>query len=150
MTDVVTSLRWITGKQFVATTGTGHSIVIDVPSSWGGTNAGPFNAELILAALGGCAGMDVVNILGKKRCVWERLEMSLVTTLSDDRPTSLRDYVLTCRVWGRALTMGDLEDALSLSLDKYCVISHSLNGRIRCVAFLNDAPSIQYREPTNA
>jgi putative redox protein len=138
MTDVVASLRWITGKEFVARTGTGHSLVIDVPPNWGGSNAGPFNAELILIALGGCAGMDVVALLGKKRCTWDRLEISLESTLADERPTSLRDYVLTFRAWGSGLTKQDLEDAVALSLEKYCVVAHSLNGRIRRAVVLND------------
>jgi putative redox protein len=138
MKDIVTTLQWIAGKRFVATTGSDHSVVIDVPQEWGGTNTAPFNAELVLAALGGCAGMDVVSILGKKRCVWDRLQMSTEAKLSDDRPTGLRDYVLTCRVWGSRVTKQDLEEALTLSLDKYCIVAHSLKGEIRRVAFLND------------
>jgi putative redox protein len=138
MTNVVASLRWISGKEFVARTGTGHSLVIDVPSHWGGTNAGPFNAELILVALGGCAGMDVVTILEKKRCTWDRLEFSIEAPLADERPTSLREYVVTCRAWGQGIARHDLESALSLSLEKYCVVAHSLNGRVRSVVVLND------------
>ena len=138
MTNVLASLRWITGKEFVAKTGTGHSLVIDVPPHWGGTNSGPFNAELIAIALGGCAGMDVVAILGKRRCVWDRIEFSIESALADERPTSLREFVLTCRAWGTGLTKQDIETALALSLEKYCVVAHSLNGRVRTAVVLND------------
>jgi putative redox protein len=137
MTNVLASLRWITGKEFVAKTGTGHSLVIDVPPHWGGTNSGPFNAELIAIALGGCAGMDVVAILGKRRCAWDRLEFSIESAVADERPTSLREFVLTCRAWGTGLTRQDVEAALALSLEKYCIVAHSLNGQVRTNVVLN-------------
>src|SRR5215467_3075543 len=52
-----------THRQFVATSGTGHHLLIDDPA--GNTGAKPI--ELVAIALAGCTAFDVINILRKKR-----------------------------------------------------------------------------------
>ena len=46
-------------RQFVATSGTGHHLLIDDPT--GNTGAKPI--ELVAIALAGCTAFDVINIL---------------------------------------------------------------------------------------
>ncbi len=59
-----TTLRWIPGgNRFVSTDSTGHSVVMSTPKE----NSGMKPSELILSALAGCASVDVVDILAKKR-----------------------------------------------------------------------------------
>lgn len=53
----------VLSRQFVATTGSGHHLILDDP--WGGT--GPKPVELIATALAGCAAFDVINHLRLKR-----------------------------------------------------------------------------------
>ena len=52
-----------THRQFIATSGTGHHLLIDDPA--GNTGAKPI--ELVAIALAGCTAFDVINILRKKR-----------------------------------------------------------------------------------
>ena len=52
-----------THRQFVATSGTGHHLLID--DAAGNTGAKPI--ELVAIALAGCTAFDVINILRKKR-----------------------------------------------------------------------------------
>ena len=52
-----------THRQFVATSGSGHHLLIDDPA--GNTAAKPI--ELLAIALAGCTAFDVINILRKKR-----------------------------------------------------------------------------------
>jgi putative redox protein len=53
----------ILSRQFVATTGSGHHLILDDP--WGGT--GPKPVELVAVALAGCAAFDVIGHLRLKR-----------------------------------------------------------------------------------
>jgi putative redox protein len=48
----------------------GHKLIMDVPVEAGGNNFGPGPKKLMLVALSGCTGMDVVSILKKNesRC----------------------------------------------------------------------------------
>src|SRR5215467_364623 len=50
-------------RQFVATSGTGHHLLLD--DAAGNTGAKPI--ELVAIALAGCTAFDVINILRKKR-----------------------------------------------------------------------------------
>src|SRR6516165_6291764 len=50
-------------SQFVATSGTGHHLLIDDAAG----NTGPKPIELIAIGLAGCTAFDVINILRKKR-----------------------------------------------------------------------------------
>lgn len=49
-------------RQFVATTGSGHHLILD--DSWGRT--GPKPVELIAMALAGCAAFDVIHLRLKR------------------------------------------------------------------------------------
>lgn len=53
----------VLSRQFVATTGSGHHLILDDP--WGGT--GPKPVELIAVALAGRAAFDVISHLRLKR-----------------------------------------------------------------------------------
>jgi putative redox protein len=60
------NVTWVQGEQFVASGSGGHSIALDAPggrATWQGFKP----SELLLAALGGCTGIDVIDILRKKR-----------------------------------------------------------------------------------
>lgn len=120
---------WHRGMQFVATSGSGHAIVIDVARDQGGTDAGPSNTELLLMALCGCTGMDVVSILRKKRLQVDAFEVEAEGEVSDDFPKRLTRIEVVYRVWGEGIRAEDLERSIELSKDKYCTVSNTLKGR---------------------
>ena len=64
------NVRWNEGMEFTSEVD-GHEIIIDAKEEFGGKNAGPRPKPLILTALGGCTGMDVVSILKKMKQVWQ-------------------------------------------------------------------------------
>src|SRR6516162_11615412 len=67
-------------SQFVATSGTGHHLLID--DAAGNTGAKPI--ELVAIALAGCTAFDVINILRKKR---QRVTGYEVKVEADQAPT---------------------------------------------------------------
>src|ERR1043166_2574717 len=56
--------QWMGKMQFNALVN-GHTIVMDAPQKVGGEDNGPIPKPLVLTALSGCTGMDVVSILRK-------------------------------------------------------------------------------------
>ncbi len=70
--EIVTT-TWLDNMAFESDIN-GHKIIIDAEESVGGADRGPRPKNLMLAALGGCTGMDVVSILKKmsfhiKKCI---------------------------------------------------------------------------------
>src|SRR5271157_127756 len=69
-------------RQFIATSGSGHHLVIDDPS--GNTGATPI--ELVAIALAGCTAFDVINILRKKRQQVTGYEVKVEAEQTPDPP----------------------------------------------------------------
>jgi putative redox protein len=121
---------WNRGLQFVGTSGSGHGIVIDTKNEKGGFDAGASNTELLLMALCGCTGMDVISILRKKRLNVDDFEVSAQGEICSDLPRRVTDIEIVYRVWGKEVPAEAVEEAIKLSKEKYCSISNSLNSKI--------------------
>lgn len=106
-----------TGRQFVATSGTGHHIILD--DAAGATGAKPI--ELVAIALAGCTAFDVINILRKKRQSVTAYEVRCEADQAPDPPqvfTRVRiHHVITGDVVASAV-----EEAIRLSEEKYCSV----------------------------
>lgn len=117
---------WLAGHRFLATTGTGFSIVMDDPSRDDGAAASPM--DHILAALAGCTGIDVVSILAKMRQPLERLEIGVEGTRRDEEPRVYTAIAVVVRAWGADLDPAKVSRAVELSAGKYCSVSAMLEG----------------------
>ena len=119
---------WNRGLQFVGTSGSGHGIVVDAKPEEGGFDAGPSNTELLLIALCGCSGMDVVTILEKKRVRFSDFEVQAEARVADDLPKRVTHIQLVYKIWGE-VPEAALRQAIELSQEKYCTIANTVNGR---------------------
>lgn len=119
---------WNRGMQFVATSGSNHAIVLDASREEGGYAAGPSNTELLLMALCGCTGMDVLSILQKKRVAFDEFEVRAEGERTTEPPNQFTKIRLTYRIWGEVPESG-LRQAIELSQEKYCTISLTVKGR---------------------
>ncbi|UCF18165.1 MAG: OsmC family protein [Gemmatimonadota bacterium] len=122
---------WNRRLQFVGTSGSGHGIVVDTLPEQGGLGAGPSNTELLLIALCGCTGMDVVTILGKKRVAFDDFEVAAEGVIHTELPKRLSSIQLVYRIWGQDVPENALRHAIELSKNKYCTVSNSLDERIQ-------------------
>lgn len=117
-----------TGRQFVATSGTGHHMILD--DAAGATGAKPI--ELVALALAGCTAFDVINILRKKRQNVTAYEVRCEADQAPDPPqvfTAVRiHHVISGEVAPSAI-----EEAIRLSEEKYC----SVGAMIRQTAQLH-------------
>jgi len=96
---------------------------------WNGQpGVGPM--QLLLAALAGCTGMDVISILKKKRVALRDFHVRVRGKRAADHPRIWTDIHVTYLLWGRDIQAGDVEQAIRLSEEKYC----SVGVMLRCAA----------------
>lgn len=124
------SVGWARGRQHVAVTGSGHAVVIDSPVEKGGGGSGPSNTELLLSALGGCSGMDVVNILRKMRLTLDDLRIEVEGELGATEPRRLERVRMLYLVWGPDVRPEAVERAIRLSHERHCIIGNTLRPTV--------------------
>jgi putative redox protein len=104
---------------------------MDGPETFGGSSAAPSPKELVLMALGGCTGSDVVSILTKKRVAFDRLELHLTAHVREEHPQIFTDIHVEYVLFGNDLQPADLERAIELSTTKYCSVSAMIRESVR-------------------
>jgi putative redox protein len=78
--------------------------------------------HLLLVALAGCTGEDIVSILQKKRLGLIGLQVHVRGKRASDYPKVWTEIHLTYLVWGEDLKPKDVEQAILLSEEKYCSV----------------------------
>ena len=119
------SIKWTKDMSFVADVN-GHEITIDATDKVGGKDRGPRPKPMMLLALGGCTGMDVVSILKKMRVELESFDVDVEATTTDEHPKYYDHFTITYTFKGKDLPMAKLEKAVDLSQDRYCGVSEML------------------------
>ncbi|QNI32125.1 OsmC family protein [Alloacidobacterium dinghuense] len=119
---MIASTEWKEGTQYVGSSGSGHTIHFDADQAH---TTGPSPMEVVLTALCGCTSMDIVSILQKKREPITSLAVSAEAQQSPAPPRVFTHIRLVYRVGG-AVSKKGMEDAVSLSKNKYCSVSKML------------------------
>lgn len=120
----IATVRWISGKKFIGTDSTNHSVVLSTPDE----GVGMKPSELLLVALASCTAVDVVEILQKKRIELSSLEISATGEQQTEPPWTFRKIHLLYRVSGRGLTEAAAELAVRLSEEKYCSVAATIRA----------------------
>ncbi len=101
----------------------GHKVVIDVDIPAGGSDLGPRPKKLMLTALAGCTGIDVIMILKKMKVVPEAFNVIVEGDLTDEHPKFYHKIKIIYKFKGKDLPKDKLEKAVRLSEEKYCGVS---------------------------
>lgn len=104
----------------------GHTIAIDADEAFGGQNKGPRPKPLLLLALAGCTGMDVVALLKKMRVQYEGFRLEVTGNLTEEHPKYYKTIHINYFFKGNDLAMDKLQKAIHLSQDQYCGVSYML------------------------
>jgi putative redox protein len=118
----VVSVKWTGGQQFLAADEAGHVVVTDSQGE------GFKPPDLLLVSLVGCAGVDVVRILEKKRQAFTSIEAKISKQHAPEPPWTITRIELEWIVRGSNLKEKAVRDAVRLSEDKYCSVTASLNS----------------------
>jgi putative redox protein len=87
--------------------------------------------HLLLIAVAGCTGSDIVSILQKKHLALNDLQVRVRGKRAKDYPMIWTDIHLAYLVWGEAIQPRDVEQAIQLSIDKYCSVGLMLGKSAR-------------------
>ncbi len=120
--ETVLDVRWRGDLAFEASNARGGRILMGQV----GDEAGLGAMETLLASVAGCSGYDVVFILRKKRKPVTDVRIQIRGQRRNQHPKVYERVHIVYHVYGDRLTPKDVEQAIRLSLDKYCSASATL------------------------
>jgi putative redox protein len=120
-------VKHIKGVTFLGKSDSNHWITMDGPENFGGSDAGTRPKELLLIALGGCTGSDVITILQKKKVQISNFEMNISADVAEEHPQVFTKINVEYVFHGKDIQEKDVERAIELSQTKYCSVTHMLN-----------------------
>jgi len=134
-----TSTNWVKGMAFDAEI-SGHHLTMDADSEWGGQDLGPRPKPLLLAALAGCTGMDVVSILDKMKVGPYTFRMDIEADSTEEHPIVYKEIRLSYIFGGEALPQDKIMKAVKLSFEQYCGVSAMLKKAmpVNIKVFINE------------
>lgn len=117
--------KWAGGMSFDANLA-GHHILMDADPQWGGKDLGPRPKPLLLAALAGCSGMDIVSILKKMTVSNYEMEIETEAESTSEPPVVYHTIVAKFKFTGEDLPADKLIKAVTLSTERYCGVNAML------------------------
>jgi len=95
-------------------------VTMDAPLNVGGQGGGARPMQVMLIGMAGCAAMDVISILNKRRLDLRRYEMEAEGTIADEHPKVFTHIKLVHKIFGKDIKASDVERAIQLTDEKYC------------------------------
>jgi len=130
MKTLHSTVTWDSGMAFTAEQD-GHTFTLDAEPEHGGTDRGVRPKPLVLTAVLGCTGMDVVAMLKKMRVPITGLSLASDGDLADAHPrryTAIRvRYAFT---GPDGMNTERIRRAVHLSTEKYCGVIDTLRGTV--------------------
>lgn len=115
---------------FIGITPTGHAQTIETDST---RNSAATPLELLLLALGGCTGVDVISILQKKRQQVTDYRIEVTGERREEYPKAYTRLLVKHIVTGRGVAEQAVARAIELSETKYCSVAATLRGGVEIV-----------------
>lgn len=97
-----------------------HTVKTDLKNDDGGLDSAPGPKKLMLVALAGCTGVDVVAILNKMRVTFSDLSIETHAQLSEGEPKIYTAVEVVYAVKVAEKDHASVEKAVKLSSEKYC------------------------------
>jgi len=103
-----------------------HALRMDADESFGGHDTAPRPKPLLLAALAGCTGMDVVSLLKKMKIQYDSFLLDISGELTEEHPKHYHKIHIIYLFQGTDLDLELINKAITLSQEKYCGVSAML------------------------
>jgi putative redox protein len=120
------SVEWKDKMRFEGKADSGHTVVMDAVPEVGGEDKGATPMEILLMALGGCTGMDVVSILRKMHTQFDQFGIEIKGEKTEEHPRIYKKIELVYKFKGEGIKEENVEKAVRLSQEKYCSVSAML------------------------
>jgi putative redox protein len=124
------NITWNKNMHFVSRMGN-YSVNMDSVPDFGGEDQGVGPKALLLAALGGCTGMDVISILKKMDITPEYFNIKIEAKAADEHPKRYLEMHVIYEIKGNNLDFEKIEKAVKLSQYKYCGVKATFEGSVK-------------------
>jgi putative redox protein len=124
-----TTLNWAGNVAFSGTATSGHEIKIDGAEDIGGENAGVRPMEMLLQAVAGCSGINVMWILKRMHLEPTSFHMELEGDRTEEPPKNFTNVHIHYAFEGE-LPEQKVARAIQLANEKYCSVTHTLNSTL--------------------
>ena len=104
---------------------------MDASKQVGGESSGFSPLQLLLAALGGCTGIDIVDIMRKQRQQVDDLEIVVSGERVKEPPRVYNTIHVEYRVKGKDIKEKAVKRTIQLSEDKYCSVGAMLRAKAK-------------------
>ena len=112
------SAAWKNENTFVGQNAAGGTVQMGLLE--GKPGVGPM--QLLLMALAGCTGEDIVSILKKQHQPPSDMQVRVRGKRATDYPMIWTDIHITYLIWGNEIRPKEVERAIQLSEEKYCSV----------------------------
>jgi putative redox protein len=120
--DNSVQVNWAGEHRFDAGRPGGPQVRIDASAQ-----SGPSPVDALLIGLGCCTGVDVVDILAKRRTPVQSLTIDVQAERRTESPRRVIKAHLVYRVDGAGIEREHAERAVELAVTKYCSVKESLD-----------------------
>ena len=116
--------EWQEGGAFIGRNAAGGSVQMGTIDEKPGISP----MEMLLLGVAGCTGMDIADIMQKKRQPLQALKVKVRGKRATTYPMVYTEIEIIYLVWGENIEPKALEQAIQLSEEKYCSASAMLRG----------------------
>lgn len=121
--------RYVEDELYIAENDNGNTIHIDMRNPGDKKSLGPI--EMMLASIAGCAAVDIVSMLRKKRKTFIDLTIETTGTRREDHPRGLTHITSKYTLYSPDTSLETFEKVAILATDKYCSAAASVKAEIK-------------------
>lgn len=93
----------------------------------GNRETGPSPVDVLLCALAACSGIDVAEILAKRRTPVETMSVQVIGDRANTTPSRVTKVLLEFTIRGAGIERPHAERAIELAVTKYCSVRDTLD-----------------------
>lgn len=133
--------EWQDGGAFIGSNASGGTVQMGKLDGRPGISP----MELILVGLAGCTGVDIIDILHKKRQPVKAFKIKVRGLRAEDFPKVYKQIEIVYMVWGDGVEPTAVERSIQLSQEKYCSVSAMLSSTAHINCSYKIFPSSEIR-----
>jgi putative redox protein len=125
--EITIQAKYETAMQFDVTSSSGHHVTLDNVTQPGSEHVGFSPMEMLLVALAGCTGINVITILQKKQEQVTAYEIQVHGILTEQFPKIFLEITVEHFLTGHNIKPESVARSIELSETRYCGVSIMLS-----------------------
>ena len=113
-------LKQLDGLALMGRGDTQHWVAMNAPDELGGHSSGSRPMELMLMGIAGCAAMDIIAILKKKKVNFTGFDVDVEAERADEHPQLFTKITFNYTVTGKDVKEKDVARSIELTDERYC------------------------------